>query len=124
MNPAIETATHPEGFGAAVRHWELRRILYNVVLSAVAIGWVVATWPHFLPAFTMSSVLPIGVLALLANLCYCAAYPAEMLVQLCASSGARGRWRLAIWITGTLLAVVLEYYWIGDEIYPYVPFVK
>ena len=124
MNPAIETATHPEGFGAAVRYWELRRILYNVILCAVALGWIVATWPHFLPAFAMSSVLPIGVLALLANVLYCAAYPAEMLVQLSASAAARARWRLAIWITGTLLAVVLEYYWIGDEIYPYVPFVK
>ena len=114
----------PEGFSGAARYWESRRILYNVVLCAVALGWIVATWPHFRPAIAMSSVLPIGVLALLANLCYCAAYPAEALLQLCVSSGARGRWRLAIWITGTLLAVVLEYYWIGDEIYPYVPFVK
>jgi len=122
LNPGSEPFL--EAFAAAVRYWEPRRILYNVVLSAVAAGWIVATWPHFLPAFALSSVLPLTVLAVLANLCYCAAYPAEIAVQLCAAGAARARWRLAIWIAGLLLAVLLENYWIADEIYPCVPLVR
>jgi len=31
----------------------------------------------------------------------------------------RQRW--AIWVVGTLLAILFENYWIADEIYPFVP---
>jgi len=31
----------------ALRYWETRRVLYNAVLTAVAAGWVILTWPHF-----------------------------------------------------------------------------
>jgi len=124
MNPHSHWPRTVEGSAFAVRYWEVRRFLYNAVLTAVALGWVVATWPHFLPAIAMSSVLPLGVLALLANLCYCAAYGAELMVQVCAPISARDRWRLAIWIIGTLFSILLENYWIADEIYPYVPFTR
>ena len=58
------------------------------------------------------------VLALLANLCYCAGYVAEGFIQplLTQSSWRRTRW--AVWIMGLLLAILLSNYWIADEIYP------
>ena len=58
----------------AIRFWEPRRLVYNFVLAAVVVVWLVATWPHFRVAFTMPSLLLLAVLALLANFCYCAAY--------------------------------------------------
>ena len=30
------------------------------------------------------------------------------------------RWRWALWFAGTLFAILLENYWIVDEVYPYV----
>jgi len=60
------------------------------------------------------------VLAALANVCYSAAYPADLLLQ---ASAFRSRWRSQkrlVWLAGTLFGVVLECYWIADEIYPYV----
>src|SRR5205807_10173486 len=58
----------------AIRYWESRRIAYNAVLGAVVVGWVAVTWPHFRTAFTLPSLLPLFVLAVMANVCYCAAF--------------------------------------------------
>ena len=30
------------------------------------------------------------------------------------------RWRWLLWLAGVMLAAALAYYWIADEIYPYV----
>jgi hypothetical protein len=48
------------------------------VLTAVVIGWVVLTWPHFRNALTFSLFLKITVPGLLANACYCAAYVVDI----------------------------------------------
>jgi hypothetical protein len=41
----IRSSRFREVAGDALRYWELRRIVYNCVLTAVIIGWVVLTWP-------------------------------------------------------------------------------
>jgi hypothetical protein len=69
---------------------------------------------------TWSSLGIVTVLALLANLCYCAAYLADLAIQNLLPNFAWNRSRWAIWSLGTLFAIVLESYWINDEIYPYV----
>ena len=102
----------------AIRYWELRRIFYNVALTAVVIVWIARTWPHFRDALTLSSLLKLIVLGLIANACYCAAY----LVDIPVSRARTGAWwqrgRLGLWLAGTLFAAVLANYWIADEIYP------
>lgn len=109
-----------KGLIAAVRFWEPRRLLYNLLLFAVVVIWVVRSWPHFRPAMTLESLGIMMVLALLANVCYCAAYLAEILIQNATSSASWNRQRWAIWAVGTLLAILFENYWIADEIYPFV----
>jgi hypothetical protein len=104
----------------AIRFWEVRRLIYNFVLLAVVVAWVAGSWPHFRPMFTPHSLLLLAILALIANLCYCAAYLVEFPMQ-CSALGAvwkRRRWGL--WLAGTLFAIVLANYWIVDEIYPFV----
>ena len=105
-------------FADALRYWEPRRLIYNLVLIAVTAAWVVGTWPHFRPALTWSSLPPMAVLALLANVCYCAAYVVDvaMLHSSVESVWRRRRWIL--WLIGTLFAILLASYWIADEIYP------
>ena len=112
----------PETFGEmlrdAMRYWEPRRVAYNVVLAAIAVSWLLLTWPHFRPAFTLQSLLALLVLAAIANACYCAAYVADLAMQ---RSSFRDRWlrrRWGLWLAGTIFAAMLEYYWIADEIYP------
>lgn len=103
---------------SAPRFWESRRFVYNLILSAVVLLWLVLTWPHFRPALTLPVLAAITVLALLANICYCAAYLAEIPIQQLLPGEYWNRLRWVVWVFGTLLALVLENYWIADEIYP------
>jgi hypothetical protein len=104
----------------AMRFWEPRRLIYNLVLFAVAMIWLVASWPHFRPAMTLSSLLILTVLALLANVCYCTAYLLDIPMQLSSAGAVLRRQRWGLWLVGTLFAIVFENYWIADEIYPFV----
>ena len=109
--------TFPD-FAGAVRFWEKGRILYNVALCIVVMLWLALTWPHFRPAMNLVALAKMAVLALLANGCYCAAYVAEFFIQGAIPSGLWRRFRIALWIPGMLFALLLENYWIADEIYP------
>jgi hypothetical protein len=59
------------------------------------------------------------ILVLLANVCYCAAYLVDIPLQLTFVNWHKHRWGLLL--TGTLFAILVENYWIADEIYPFVP---
>ncbi|MGB8475307.1 MAG: hypothetical protein WCE61_14585 [Candidatus Acidiferrum sp.] len=107
-------------FADSLRFWEPRRLFYNLALATVVLLWVVASWPHFRPAFTLLSLLQLAVFALLANVCYCAAYLIDFPMQLSPFSDSWQRRRWALWVVGTLFAILLANYWIADEIYPFV----
>lgn len=111
-------------FADALRYWELRRIPYNLVLAAVVLAWITLSWPHFRPAFNWPSLLALIVLALLANLCYCAAYIADVPMQFSSFQNPWRRRRWILWLAGMLFATLLANYWIADEIYSYVPYVR
>ena len=104
----------------AIRFWEPRRLVYNLVLATVVVVWLVASWPHFRPVFTLHSLLLLSILALLANACYCAAYLLDIPMQSLSVGAALRRQRWGLWVIGTLFAVLLANYWIVDEIYPFV----
>ena len=102
----------------AARFWEPRRLIYNSILAAVTITWILATWPHFRPAMTLTSLFLLSILALIANAFYCAAYFVDIPLQSSSVGASRNRFRWGLWILGTLFAFVLTNYWIADEIYP------
>jgi hypothetical protein len=102
----------------AARFWERGRLFYNLILTAIALLWLVLSWPHFRPALSLDVLAAMGVLALLANLCYSAAHLADVSLQFVLPSAGWRRYRLALWMVGTLFAILLENYWIADEIYP------
>ena len=111
----------------SLRYWETRRILYNCALTAVVVAWVAFTWPHFRsvnlmgipPGDTHPALLILVILAFLANVCYSTAYLVDIPLQLTFARWRKHRW--ALLLTGTLFAVLVENYWIADEIYPFVP---
>jgi hypothetical protein len=123
MDSSLSPAT-PPNFRAlladSLRYWELRRLLYNLVLVAVVAAWVATTWPHFRPMIEVHSLLLLAILALLANACYCAAYLVDIPLQCSAISVLWKRRRWLLWLAGMLLAILLANYWIVDEIYPFV----
>ena len=102
----------------AIRYWEPRRLIYNIVLAAIALAWLIWTWPHFRRALTLRSLYLLSILAILANLCYSAAYLADIPVQYSSLRAVWRRRRWGLWLAGMLFAAVLANYWIADEIYP------
>jgi hypothetical protein len=107
-------------FVDALRFWEPCRVLYNLMLTAVVLMWIFATWPHFRPALDLSLFLFLVFAAFLANLCYCAAYLVDIPLQCSVPRTLWTRFRWSLWVLGMLLALLFENYWIADEIYPFV----
>jgi len=106
-----------KGLAQAARFWEPLRIAYNVALAGVVAAWIIGTWPHFRPAMKLGKLAPMVFLALVANVCYSAAYLVELPLQQTPRTWMRHcRW--AVWTAGTLFAIALANYWIADEIFP------
>ncbi len=84
-----------ELFADAVRYWERRRIAYNAVLAIL----VVVCWGGDIvsggPRDWFAAALVLTILAGLANVLYCLAYPIDLSVQL---TPLRGHWRRLRWL--------------------------
>ena len=94
----------------AIRYWEPRRLIYNTVLAMVVVAYIIAGWPQSKAVFALNPVFLLFVLAVLANLCYCAAYLPDIFLQF---SGFRSfwlRWRWALLAVGILLAAILTHF--------------
>jgi hypothetical protein len=89
----------------ALRFWELGRIPFNLVLVAIVAGIL---WASGLRPQAIVWMAPgLFVLAALANVLYCAAYPVDLFVQ---ASEYRESWRgvrWLLWALGTVLAGVV-----------------
>jgi hypothetical protein len=115
---ATPTGAEPNALHDAAQWWEPRRILYNIFLAGVFVALTVRTWPRLQPELNSAAVLPLIVLALLANLCYCTAYVVDLAVFSIPAPPHRNRWRWVLWSAGTLFAMLFETYWVLDEILP------
>ncbi|MBI5601104.1 MAG: hypothetical protein HY944_06020, partial [Gemmatimonadetes bacterium] len=91
---------------------------YNVLLTALFVALTIRTWPRLLPELGPDKILPLLVLALLANLCYSTAYMLDPLLSASPNARTRHRLRLAAWVVGMFLAMFIETYWFLDEILP------
>jgi hypothetical protein len=91
----------------ALRFWEPRRIVYDAVLLLVAGTVFLTHWRQFLRHASVDFFLGLFLLAVLANVAYCAAYPADVFVQRSGLGDARRRVRTALFVVGTLFAGVL-----------------
>ena len=92
---------------SAISYWEPRRILYNSVLAAVVVLLYVLNLPGSKAALTLDTVELLVVLAVLANVAYCAAYPPDVLMQM---SQYRETWLKRRWVLlsiGLLFAAII-----------------
>lgn len=90
----------------SLQFWELGRVAYNIILAATVIGSV---GPAAMLGFSFNNWAMLGVLAVFANILYCAAYPVDMFVQAShfRDEWRRGRW--VLWVIGTAMAAWLTY---------------
>ncbi|HLW81327.1 MAG TPA: hypothetical protein VKS20_04725 [Candidatus Acidoferrales bacterium] len=96
----------------ALRFWELRRIPYNLILAAVVIAWVAASWPHLHEALLWPALLALFVMAALANVLYSVAYCLDIFIQFSSFRELWRRYRWVVWVAGVLLGVALANFWI------------
>ena len=91
----------------AIKFWERARILYNLVLIAVVAIYFVAGYPVSKAMLSLDFVLSLFLLAVVANIAYCAAYIVDIFAQL---SGFRELWRRGRWFLfaiGTTFAAII-----------------
>ena len=91
----------------ALGYWEPRRIAYNAVLALVVMVYVVINWPHSGRAVSLEGVLRVFILAVLANVCYCAAYLGDVFVQVSGFRAAWQNWRWVLFAIGVAFAVII-----------------
>lgn len=103
----MDTTTFKDSVTNAIRYWERGRILYNAALLAVAAVVFCVFWPQSRAVLSVDLGLGLFVLAVLANVAYCAAYPVDLLLQ---CSGFRATWlriRWGLFVIGTVFAIVI-----------------
>lgn len=84
----------------SIKYWEPRRLIYNAVLAAIVLTYFAINFPTSKNLlFSLNGMLLIFILAVLANIAYCAAYLADVFAQL---SGFQATWRRYRWILLTI----------------------
>lgn len=94
----------------ALRYWEVRRIVYNVLLAIIVGAHFLAAWPASFHAITFNGVLGLFVLAVLANVAYSAVYIVDVFVQLSGFRASRAYWRWIVLLVGFSFAAVLTHF--------------
>lgn len=94
----------------AIRYWEPRRALYNLVLFAVVLVHFATSWPGTKAFLTRDPLFVFFGLAVLANVAYCAAYAIDLFAQFSGMRAAWMRWRWLVLLIGNAFAAVLAHF--------------
>lgn len=103
----METRDLREYATDAIRFWEPQRLLYNLALAAIVISYFVIAYPSSKASLTIDFCLSLFLLAVVANVAYCAAYIVDIFAQ---ASGFREIWkryRIVLFVIGTLFAAII-----------------
>ncbi|HEX3103698.1 MAG TPA: hypothetical protein VHQ22_04575 [Terriglobales bacterium] len=103
----MDSVTMRESFTDAIRFWEPRRLIYNLALGLVVIVYFVVGYPASKATLSADFALLIFLLAVIANVAYCAAYLVDIFVQ---ASGYREIWQRSRWLlfaVGTAFAAII-----------------
>jgi uncharacterized membrane protein len=95
----------------AIRYWEPRRVLYNLLLTALVVIHFIQGLPFSRTVVQFNSLLFLFLMAVLANVAYCAAYVPDVFAQM---SGLRDSWlryRWVVFLIGLAFAGVLTHFW-------------
>lgn len=91
----------------AIKFWEPRRVIYNLVLAAIVIIYFWVGYPASKASLSIDFLLGLFILAVVANVAYCAAYLVDIFAQ---ASGFREIWQRYRWllfVIGTTFAAII-----------------
>jgi hypothetical protein len=107
----MDAQSFRESLTDAIRFWEPMRLVYNAVLAIIVLAYFWMGYPASKSTLSVDGIFFIFILAVLANVAYCAAYLVDVFVQ---SSGFRETWRKNRWILfaiGLLFAGIITRFW-------------
>jgi hypothetical protein len=107
----MEPTPWREYLGNAIRYWEPRRILYNLMLTAITTIHFVLGLPYSRSILHINIVLLLFLLAVLANVAYCAAYLPDVFAQMSTMRDTWLRYRWVVFLVGVAFAGVLTHFW-------------
>jgi uncharacterized membrane protein YkvI len=107
----VETVQWRDYLGDAIRYWEPRRILYNLLLAAVVVIHFVKELPFSKTVVQFDSLLFLFALAVLANVAYCTAYVPDVFAQMSSLRDSWLRHRWLLFVVGLAFAAVLTHFW-------------
>ena len=96
-----------EAVSEALGYWEPRRIAYNALLALIVLAYFAINWPYSRTVVSFEGVLVVFVLAVLANICYCAAYLGDVFVQVSGFREPWLKWRWVILAIGMAFAPII-----------------
>jgi hypothetical protein len=102
----------------AIKFWERWRVVYNLALAAVVIIHFAAGYPGSRAILSLDLALGIFLLAVVANIAYCAAYIADIFAQ---ASGFRELWHRYRWLLfaiGTTFAAIITHFVAAGMFHP------
>src|ERR1700732_5470358 len=94
----------------AIKCWERWPLIYNLALAAVVIIHFAAGYPASKAILSLDFGLGLFLLAVVANIAYCAAYIADIFAQ---ASGFRELWQRYRWllfVIGTTFAAIVTHF--------------
>jgi hypothetical protein len=103
--------TFREAATNAIRYWERMRLVYNGVLLLVVLVSFIALYPGSRQNMSVHLGLLLFLLAVLANVAYCAAYVVDVFAQL---TGYQSLWQKLRWVLfsiGVVFAGIITYFW-------------
>jgi hypothetical protein len=95
----------------ALRYWEPRRVLYNAALLMVVLLHIWAGWPASKAQLSTDMLIFLFILAVLANIAYCAAYAVDLFVQFSGARNSWPRWRWCVLAVGIAFGAALTHFW-------------
>src|SRR5438128_182710 len=96
-----------ESITEAIRYWEPRRLIYNAVLAVIVLIYFWLGLPESKQNLNVNFALWMFMLAVMANVVYCAAYLVDVFAQI---SGLRDLWlrfRWVLFMIGVTFAAVI-----------------
>jgi hypothetical protein len=107
----VETVQWRDYLGNAIRYWEPRRILYNLLLAAIVVIHFAKGLPFSRSVLQFNTLLLLFILAVLANVAYCAAYVPDVFAQMSSLRDSWLRYRWVVFVIGLAFAAVLTHFW-------------
>jgi hypothetical protein len=116
--PLMDGPTLRDYFTDAIKFWEPRRVIYNLTLAAIVIIYFAVGYPSSKAVLSIDFLLGLFLLAVAANIAYCAAYLVDVFVQ---ASGFREVWQRSRWVLfaiGTTFAAIITRFVTMDIFHP------